>query len=183
MRTTRMPLLRTIALLWLSLSVTGPLEALQPRTEPGPAPERVKPDPELKPDLRIGFTLLDDRPPKAVTISNKGSAVAGPSVLRFSCEPTDGQPTACPFYGKTQPLVKTIPLLTPGASHEVLILDAQHPWIPRAWPCGTYRFTAIADAQQQVRESNEGNNRGELGIRVGCGDWSNKKTPGPTTPR
>jgi hypothetical protein len=176
----KFPPVRLIATLCLGLTMAGTVYALEPRSEAGSVPERAQPGP--RPDLSVELTLLDDRPPKAVTVYNKGKAAAGPSTLMFYCEPMYSQSARCPFYGRTQPLTRAIPPLAPGARHEVLILDAHHPWTPKDWSCGTYKFTAIADAHQQIPESSERNNRGEIGVQVGCGHWSGKKISITTNP-
>ena len=131
-----------------------PAYPLEQRTEPGTPPARVA---VQRPDLIA--TISPVFPPQFFTVSNRGKAAAGPSVLKIDClnPSTQGLGGRClsMYIGEGRfPLWKTVPALAPGQSH---VLRLQ----PSDWAGvggGEHTFYATADAKQQIAEGNEANN-------------------------
>lgn len=99
----------------------------------------------------------------SVGVQNTGTTAAGPSHLTINCTrfgKTDGgcpdAPGMAAYVDPAFPnrVVIDVPALEPGESfNHNLSFWAAIPWTP-----GTYVFDAVADAGNDVAESNEGNN-------------------------
>jgi len=116
--------------------------------------------PDLVPLLRHPMT-------RELRVKNIGTGSARRSKLTLDCEKMGAPSTmhSCPnlpltamgtYFDPTFPNQATIqvPELAPGATftHKLTFWDVSK------WPSGTYRFTAVADANHALAESNMKNN-------------------------
>jgi hypothetical protein len=116
---------------------------------------RVFPPPNGKgPDLVISKIEISPATPVVnnkvtfkVHVKNKGNAEAGPSKLSFK------------VGGESRPPITVVPSLGPGQEHIYTRIDT-------LTVAQNYRATAIADAEEDVDESNENNNVGTKDFTV-----------------
>jgi len=116
-----------------------------------------------KPDL---VPILPRPMSGTVVVKNIGTVPAGPSKLTLDCQKVgvslqEGCPDLPPFAASTyfdptfpKNATISIPALAPGASFKHTLSF----WSALKWTKGKYQFTAMADAENSLVESNKKNN-------------------------